>query len=42
MPEISRLSGSNDWTDLDFAERKRTPELAMKRGDAFSRTITFE
>ncbi len=32
MPEIRRLSGSNDWIDLDFVERERTPEPAMKLG----------
>ncbi|KAA9405607.1 IS6 family transposase [Haloarcula sp. CBA1131] len=32
MPEIARLSGSRDWIDLDFVERKRTPERAMKLG----------
>ena len=32
MPEITRLSGSRDWIDLDFVERERTPERAMKLG----------
>jgi len=32
MPEITRLSGSDDWIDLDFVGRERTPELAMKLG----------
>jgi len=32
MAEITRLSGNNDWIDLDFVERERTPELAMKLG----------
>jgi len=32
MPEISRLSGCTDWIDLDFVERQRTPERAMKLG----------
>ncbi|MXR50429.1 IS6 family transposase [Halovenus sp. WSH3] len=32
MPEISRLSGNSDWIDLDFVERERTPEPAMKLG----------
>ena len=32
MPEITRLSGSTDWIDLDFVERERTPEQAMKIG----------
>jgi len=32
MPEIARLSGNNDWIDLDFVERERTPERAMKLG----------
>jgi len=30
MPEIARLSGNLDWIDLDFVERERTPERAMK------------
>ncbi|EMA16159.1 transposase [Haloarcula amylolytica JCM 13557] len=32
MPEIARLSGNLDWIDLDFVERERTPERAMKLG----------
>ncbi len=32
MPEIARLSGSRDWIDLDFVERERIPERAMKLG----------
>jgi putative transposase len=32
MPEIARLSGNSDWIDLDFVERQRTPEFAMKLG----------
>ena len=32
MPEISRLSGGNDWIELDFVERQRTPEFAMRLG----------
>ena len=32
MAEISRLSGCTDWIDLDFVERQRTPERAMKIG----------
>jgi len=32
MPEITRLSGCTDWIDLDFVERQRTPERAMKLG----------
>ena len=32
MPEISRLSGCTDWIGLDFVERHRTPERAMKLG----------
>ena len=32
MPEITRLSGGRDWIDLDFVERERTPEQAMKLG----------
>jgi putative transposase len=30
MPEINRLSGCTDWIGLDFVERQRTPERAMK------------
>lgn len=30
MPEIRRLSGSNDWIDLNFVESERTPDPAMK------------
>ncbi|MBO4248984.1 IS6 family transposase (plasmid) [Halomicrobium sp. IBSBa] len=32
MPEITRLSGSREWIDLDFMERERTPEPAMALG----------
>jgi putative transposase len=32
MAEITRLSGRTDWIDLDFVERERTPEQAMKLG----------
>jgi len=32
MSEIARLSGFTDWIDLDFVERQRTPERAMKLG----------
>ena len=32
MPEIARLTGCTDWIDLDFVERQRTPERAMKLG----------
>ena len=32
MAEITRLSGCRDWIDLDFVERKRTPEPAMALG----------
>jgi putative transposase len=32
MPKINRLSGNSDWIDLDFVERERTPEPAMKLG----------
>jgi putative transposase len=32
MPEIARLSGCTAWIDLDFVERQRTPERAMKLG----------
>ncbi|MFA1612507.1 hypothetical protein [Halobellus rubicundus] len=30
MPEIVRLNGCADCTDLGFVERQRTPERAMK------------
>jgi len=33
MPEIARLSGCTDWIDLDFVERQRIPERAMKLGN---------
>ena len=32
MPEIVRLIGNSEWIDLDFEERERTPERAMKLG----------
>jgi putative transposase len=32
MAEIDRLTGDRDWIDLDFVERERTPESAMKLG----------
>ncbi|SFH58558.1 putative transposase [Halorubrum aquaticum] len=32
MAEIARLNGCTDWIDLDFVERQRTPERAMKIG----------
>ena len=32
MSEISRLNRCKDWIDLDFVERQRTPERAMKLG----------
>jgi putative transposase len=32
MPKISRLSGGSDWIELDFVERQRTPEFAMRLG----------
>ncbi|GCF15396.1 hypothetical protein Harman_33310 [Haloarcula mannanilytica] len=32
MAEIARLNGHRDWIDLDFVERERTPEHAMKLG----------
>jgi len=32
MPEIARLTGCTDWIDLEFVERQRTPEYAMKLG----------
>jgi putative transposase len=32
MAEIDRLIRDRDWIDLDFVERERTPESAMKLG----------
>jgi len=32
MAEISRLVGRSDWIDMEFVERERTPEPAMKPG----------
>ena len=32
MPKITRLSGNSNRIDLDFVERQRTPEPAMKLG----------
>jgi len=32
MAKIARLSGCNDWIDLDFVERERTPSELMKLG----------
>ncbi len=32
MPEITRLSDGSDWIELDFVERQRTPEFAMRLG----------
>jgi len=32
MAEITRLSGCTDWIELDFVERKRTPNELMKLG----------
>jgi len=32
MPEIARLTGCNDWIDLEFLERERTPSQLMKLG----------
>ncbi|RLM53511.1 IS6 family transposase [Halobellus sp. Atlit-31R] len=32
MAEIARLNGGTDWIELDFVERQRTPESAMKFG----------
>jgi len=32
MPEITRLSGSIDRTDLDLIEREATPRFLMKLG----------
>jgi len=35
MAEIARLSGRNDWIELDFVERERTPSELMKLGIRF-------
>lgn len=32
MPEITRLSGSSDWIELEFVERERTPEQIIEVG----------
>ena len=32
MAEITRLSGSSDWIELDFVERERTPRRLMELG----------
>ena len=32
MPKISRLNVNSDWIDLEFMERERTPEQAVKLG----------
>jgi putative transposase len=32
MPETIRFTGHREWIGLDFVERERTPELAMKLG----------
>jgi putative transposase len=32
MAEIARLNEFTDWIDLDFVERQRTPDRAMKFG----------
>lgn len=32
MPEISCLVGRSEWIDMEFVERERTPEPAMKLG----------
>jgi putative transposase len=32
MDEIERLSGRNEWIDLDFVERERTPEPIIEVG----------
>ena len=32
MPEIDRLSGSTDWTDLEFVQRERTPDRIIEFG----------
>jgi len=32
MPEISRLTGGNDWIELEFVEREETPRELMKLG----------
>jgi transposase-like protein len=32
MPETDRLNRCNDWIDLDFVERERTPESIIEVG----------
>ena len=32
MHEIDRLSDSTDWSDLNFAERERTPKRIVEAG----------
>lgn len=32
MPEIDRLGESNEWIDLEFVERERTPRFAIQVG----------
>jgi putative transposase len=32
MSEIDRLTGDNDWIDLEFVERERTPEEIIEVG----------
>ncbi|WP_080505289.1 IS6 family transposase [Halorubrum aethiopicum] len=38
MAGIARLSGCIEWIDLDFVERQRAPERAMKLGIQFQLT----
>ena len=32
MPEIDRLSRSNDWIELEILERERTPSEIIAKG----------
>lgn len=32
MSKINHLGGDSDWINLEFVERERTPERAMKLG----------
>ena len=32
MTEIDRLTGDNDWIDLEFVERERTPDQIIEVG----------
>lgn len=32
MPEFNRFSRNTEWVDLEFVERRRTPEVAIQVG----------